>query len=301
MRLSECLKSVGKILHGNICLWSMMKKSSVSRMRLCILRFCVMSWKGESETNIKYFGKNSWVGSKIHHTELWTQLTENRWNSSGIFSQDSPHCSSSTKSKSSWTRWTTQRNSKGELSSWRCSMTSCGDLKTLDGNAMLMPRLCLFLQKNHFQQDDGHSSDLDQKQSGILLKPKDHKEHGTESLNWWWSKFRERGHPVFRTTRPLSRGTLKSKGRGKLSIHFCADGDTIESVFRTFISVNQPSIYGAVSDVCEEYKACQVRTARPVLARQSDPLFEPATFLILTPDLRLKFNEWKGFRSKMEW
>ena len=38
-------------------------------------------------------------------------------------------------------------------------------------------------------------------------------------------KFRESGHPVFRTTSPLSRGTLKSKGGGKLSIHFCAAGN----------------------------------------------------------------------------
>ena len=37
-------------------------------------------------------------------------------------------------------------------------------------------------------------------------------------------KFTETGHPVFRLTRPLSRGTPKSKGGGKLSIHFCADG-----------------------------------------------------------------------------
>ena len=44
-------------------------------------------------------------------------------------------------------------------------------------------------------------------------------------------KFRESGHPVFRATSPLSRGTLKSKGGGQLSIHFCADGDTIETVF----------------------------------------------------------------------
>ena len=36
-------------------------------------------------------------------------------------------------------------------------------------------------------------------------------------------KFSESGHPVFRATSPLSRGTLKSKGGGKLSIHFCAD------------------------------------------------------------------------------
>ena len=67
----------------------------------------------------------------------------------------------------------------------------------------------------------------------LLLTTKDHEENGTESLNWWWSKFGESGHPVFRATRPLSRGTLKSKGGWKLSIHFCADGDTIETVFRT--------------------------------------------------------------------
>ena len=96
-------------------------------------------------------------------------------------------------------------------------------------------------------------------------------------------KFRESGHPVFRATSLLSRGTLKSKGGGKLSKHFCADRDTIETVFRTIISVNELSVYGAVSDVCDEYFACQTRTGRPVLAGQSDPLFEPAKLLIMTP------------------
>ena len=96
-------------------------------------------------------------------------------------------------------------------------------------------------------------------------------------------KFRESGHPVFRATSPLSRGTLKSKGGGKLSFHFCADGDTIETVFRTIISVNQLSIYGAVSDVCEEYSTCQISTGRPVLAGQCDQLFAPANLLTMTP------------------
>ena len=73
-------------------------------------------------------------------------------------------------------------------------------------------------------------------------------------------KFGESRHPAFRSTSPLSRGVLKSKGGGQLSIHFCADGDTIGTVYRTIISVNQHSIDGAVSDFCEEYKACQVRT-----------------------------------------
>ena len=65
-------------------------------------------------------------------------------------------------------------------------------------------------------------------------------------------KFSESGHPIFRSTSPLSRGTLKRKGGGKLSIHFCADEGTIETVFRTIVYVNQLSIHGAVSDLCEE-------------------------------------------------
>ena len=95
-------------------------------------------------------------------------------------------------------------------------------------------------------------------------------------------KIGESGHKVFRSTSPLSRGVLKSKGGGKFSIHFCADGRTIETVFRTIISVNQFSIHGAVSDLCEEYRICQARTERFVLARQSDPLFEPASLLMKT-------------------
>ena len=66
-------------------------------------------------------------------------------------------------------------------------------------------------------------------------------------------------------------------------MHFCADGDTIETVFRTIVSVNQLSIYGTVSDSCDQYRACQARTERRVLAGQSDPLFEPASLLMTTP------------------
>ena len=82
-------------------------------------------------------------------------------------------------------------------------------------------------------------------------------------------KFSESGHSVCRATCPLSRGTLKSKDDGKLSIHFCADEVTIETVFRTIFSVNQLSIYGAVSSLREEGKTCHVRTGRSVLAGQS--------------------------------
>ena len=54
----------------------------------------------------------------------------------------------------------------------------------------------------------------------------------------------------------------KAKKGGKLSIHFCADGDTIETAFRTIISVNQLSIYGAVSEVREEYNVLVKQVCR---------------------------------------
>ena len=37
-------------------------------------------------------------------------------------------------------------------------------------------------------------------------------------------RFGEGRHPAFRSTSPWSRGTIKSRGGGKLSIHFCAVG-----------------------------------------------------------------------------
>ena len=44
-----------EILHRNSYLWSMMKKSSSLVCKdLRILRFCVVSWKSDSEPNIKY-------------------------------------------------------------------------------------------------------------------------------------------------------------------------------------------------------------------------------------------------------
>ena len=78
-------------------------------------------------------------------------------------------------------------------------------------------------------------------------------------------EFAESGHPVFRATTPLSRGTLKSKERGKLSIHFAADQDTIDTIYRIILSVNQLSVYGAVAAICEEFEDHQDRTGEPVI------------------------------------
>ena len=88
-------------------------------------------------------------------------------------------------------------------------------------------------------------------------------------------EFAESGHPTFRATTPLSRGILKSKGHGKLSIHFTADEPTIETIFRIIIPVNQLSIYGAVAGICEEFENHQDGSGEPeILMGQSIVLGE---------------------------
>ena len=78
-------------------------------------------------------------------------------------------------------------------------------------------------------------------------------------------EFAESGHPIFRSTTPLSRGKLKSKGKGKVSIHFSADQDTADTIYCIILSVNQLSIYGAVAATCDEYESHQDSTGQPVI------------------------------------
>ena len=91
-------------------------------------------------------------------------------------------------------------------------------------------------------------------------------------------EFAESGCPIFRATTLLSRCKLKSKGHGKLSIHFAADQETIETVFRIIVSANQLSLYGAVANMCEEYESLHDRSGKlDVVMGQSIVLSEIKT------------------------
>ena len=85
------------------------------------------------------------------------------------------------------------------------------------------------MQKDHHQEND-HSSEQDQKGSGILLTNTNHKENGQKA----GSKAREVENYQY-TSAPMR--------------------ERLKLFFRTIISVNQLSIYGAVSDLCEEYES----------------------------------------------
>ena len=115
-------------------------------------------------------------------------------------------------------------------------------------------------------------------------------------------EFAESGHPTFRATTPLSRGILKSKGHGKLSIHFTADSPTIETVFRIVISVNQLSIYGAVAALCEEFENHQDGSGEPdVLMGQSIVLGEIKAEVLLQNENPLNHQIlWQQYIERIE-
>ena len=74
----------------------------------------------------------------------------------------------------------------------------------------------------------------------------------------------ESGCPIFRASSPLSRGRLRSQGHGKLSIHYAADLETIETIFRIIVSANPLSLYGAVAEICEEYETLHEERGDPL-------------------------------------
>ena len=82
------------------------------------------------------------------------------------------------------------------------------DNENRNANQALSSFLCV--QKD-FHQENGHSSDLDQKRSGMLLTNTNHKENGTESLNkWWWnSQKADTPFSVLRVHCPEERSTAK--------------------------------------------------------------------------------------------
>ena len=189
----------------------------LAREGLCIFRFCVMPWKDESEPNIKFcFGKKNWVGSRVHHnTELWTGFTilqlcnkvQEFINKMGDPAQFQGRIIFM--SMFNDISWGSEDNGR------ECNANA--DLVSI--YARRCPAgLWSFLGPG--SEKKWYSTDVD--------RPQGEWDRVAELM---MIKFGESGHPVFRATSPLSRGTLKSKGGGKLSFRFCADADTIETVF----------------------------------------------------------------------
>ena len=121
---------------------------------------------------------------------------------------------------------------------------------------------------------NGHLLDQVLKRSGILPRTV-HKEPGTTLRSkCCWNL--QKVDILLSVQRLHCPGVFsKAKARGKLSIHFVADQDTIDTIYRIILSVNQLSVFGAVAAVCEEFESHQDRSCEPeILMGQSIVLGE---------------------------
>ena len=257
----------------------------------CILEFCVMSWKGESEPSIKYC-----LGRTAKLVQRFTTIQNfghNRRRADGIrveyfpgFTTLQPHRQSSRVHEQNGRPITIP---KDELSSCRCSMTSFGDLQTMNGNALLTPTLVTLFAKSF---PAGRWSFL-----------------GPGSEKKWYSTYRvaelmmielrESGHPVFRATSLLSRGTLESKGGGNYQYTSVPMALRLKLFFaQLFLLIS--SVSTEQSQICVMNSACQARTERPALAGQADPLVEPARLLITTPTPSIEITAQENVLPKVQ-
>ena len=209
------------------------------------------------ETQIPYYvgwrcGKVKWKSSKcpLLTKNYWVSM-ENQLNSSGIFSQD-------------WRRWRFFRKSRmfcenGTLnlknsqigsSSCQCSAILIGQKKGNDGICISNSEKVKTYAKKFSQ---GHwtflSPRAEKKWYGTLPETPEGKCDSTATQ--MVERFKDSGHPVFKSMSALSRGILK-KNSDRDTIHFNGDASNTDLLFRIIHFVEQLSMYGAVSNWCEQ-------------------------------------------------
>ena len=257
--------------------WWWTSHQSPAHKGLRILRFCIVSWKDEREPSIKYcMGRQIDVSQKFTRTQSFGQ---NWWRANGIRVEHLPrihHIAAQPQCPGVTVKM--ERNTR-EISGRIIFMSMLNDISW--GSKDNKKRMRVKGQSRFSLCEEIRSRTMVILRAWIREKVVPISE---DSPQGEWDKiaeqmmltFAESTHPVFRATSPLSRGVLFfCKGGGKLSMHYCADFATIETVFRTIISVNQLSLYGAVAEMCEEYESCHDWTGGPVVRGESSPSFVP--------------------------
>ena len=210
--------------------WNNYQSSTRKSPRL--FRFCVVSWEDTSESwiqrNLEEKDRMDYIFSKLQR--LW----QNQWsrlNSSGTSSQDSQRCNSAVKVTDLLSRLgeTPKTFTERILFVSMSNDISCdgkGDEEECLANAKVVSILAKEFGIGQWSligpgsEKKWYSMEENSPQ-GIL-------DHIAEKM---LLEFAESGCPIFRATTPLSRCKLKSKRHGKLSTHFAADKETIETIF----------------------------------------------------------------------
>ena len=128
------------------------------------------------------------------------------------------------------------------------------------------------------REDTGRLQGLDRRRNGTQPMSTNLMEKGRKTAESMVLNFAKSGHIVFRATSALERGELKSKGKGKKSIHFNGSDYTSELILRTIVSGNQLSVYGAVADLCRELARNSRGTGKPAANENLESMVIPTFF-----------------------
>ena len=199
MRLLECLKLIGWILHGNICLWSAMKKLSVSRVLVNVFSdsvLCLGNVNQNPTSNSVWDEELNCIKDSPQYRTLDTIDAESMEFELKIFPGFT-----TLQLINKVLEFMSKLDDASELKKERIIfMSMFNDIiwrtedieQEYESNTNFFPSM----QKGS-QQDVSHSSDLNQKRSNILLILTDHKENGTESLNRFMIRFGKKRTPSF--------------------------------------------------------------------------------------------------------
>ena len=235
------------------------RRSTSSQILCCVLQ---RSINIQSPTKLGRKGVN---GSRLlKDTETLMTSVESRLNSSGTSSQDSQRCSSAVKSMIYWATWDKhQKLSQEEFFMSMINDISC-DRNDNKDECLKNAQLCEDIWEKIWYWTMVIHWTRFWKRSGILPRtsPQGAWDNIAEQM---LLEFAKSGLPIFRATTHCPSVSPKAKGEKKLSIHFTADQDTIDTIYRIILSVNQLSIYGAVAAICDEYESHQDSTGQPVI------------------------------------
>ena len=226
-------------------------------------------------------------------------------NSSETCSKDLHHCRFFRRSRMICENGTPNlKNTQAGSFSCQCSTTSIGQEKETMEFVFRIQKIKEYAKR--FSQ--GHWTFLgpgeEKKWCGIL--PWTHKEKWDSTSTRVVERFKDTGHPVFKSISTWSRGILKKKN-DRDTIHFNADALNTELLFRIIHSVNQLSIYGAALNWCEQFGLTEEEIGQERIRDQKRVYkceVTNTTFLksnMLTPKTKLADILTKASFSRDEW
>ena len=275
MRFLDWRQLVVKIIHGNICLWLVMKESSIinaQRSTSFRMLYCVLvRFSKSTQSNDAWEQRLGWfkIFSKLQ--KLWQNQ---RWANGlrvWIFSQDSIRCSSVKKFKGLLLRLNeTPQNFTGRnhlhVDIQRHLLWIKRQWKIMRVKWSTRFSIC----KRDLEQDNGHLLVLGSEKTWYCISEDSPQGEWDDMAERMLLEFAESGHPIFRATSPLSRGSTQKHRRWKIvDPLLCRFGNDRDYFSHNCFCKSAQSLRSSRRNVWRIRNLSRSNRGRPVVVEQS--------------------------------